>query len=50
MTKYQRLSVINGMSEDEQHLWADELQKLTDKHIEKIDQTLATKEEEITQV
>lgn len=40
----------DGMSEDEQRLWADEIQKLTDKHIEKIDQTLATKEEEITQV
>ena len=38
------------MGEDEQHLWADEVQKLTDKYIEEIDQILATKEEEITQV
>ena len=40
----------DGMSEDEQHLWGDEIQKLTDKYIAEIDQILATKEEEITQV
>ena len=40
----------DGMSEDEQRLWADEIQKLTDKYIEEVDQILGTKEAEITQV
>ncbi len=38
------------MSEDEHHLWADEVQELTDAHIKLIDEALATKETEIMQV
>jgi len=38
------------LSEDEQKTWADKVQALTDAHIKKIDETLAVKEKEITQV
>jgi ribosome recycling factor len=38
------------MSQDEHHLWADEIQSLTDNHVTKIDEALAQKEEEILQV
>ncbi|WP_425050557.1 ribosome recycling factor [Psychromarinibacter sp. S121] len=39
-----------GMSEDEQKLWHDEIQELTDKHIKAVDTALETKQEEIMQV
>jgi len=39
-----------GMSEDDQKLWESEVQDLTDTHIEKVDTSLATKQEEIMQV
>lgn len=38
------------ISEDEQHWAGDELQKVTDKHVEKIDEMLKHKEEEILEV
>jgi len=38
------------MSQDEHHLWSDEIQSLTDNHVTKIDEVLAQKEEEILQV
>ena len=38
------------LSEDEHHMWADEVQKLTDKFIENVDHIFATKEQEIKQV
>ena len=38
------------MSQDEHRLWSDEIQSLTDKHVTKIDDVLAQKEEEILQV
>ena len=38
------------MSEDEVRMWADEVQKLTDKYIEEVDHILATKEQEIKKV
>ena len=40
----------DGMSEDEQKLYSDEIQELTDSGIAKIDEALATKQEEIMQV
>jgi len=40
----------DGMSEDEQKLYHDEIQELTDEAIRKVDQALATKQEEIMQV
>ncbi|GHE01334.1 ribosome-recycling factor [Defluviimonas sp. 20V17] len=39
-----------GMSEDDNKMWADEVQALTDKHIGLIDKALETKQQEIMQV
>ncbi len=39
-----------GLSKDEHHDHANEVQELTDKYVAKIDEALANKEEEITQV
>ncbi|MBK1635072.1 ribosome recycling factor [Rhodovulum adriaticum] len=39
-----------GMSEDDQKIWHDEIQELTDKHIAQIDKALETKQAEIMQV
>ena len=39
-----------GMSEDENKLWSDEIQELTDKYIGMVDSALETKQEEIMQV
>jgi ribosome recycling factor len=39
-----------SMGEDDQKLWHDEIQELTDKAITNIDKTLETKQEEIMQV
>jgi ribosome recycling factor len=39
-----------GMSEDEQKLWSEEIQTLTDSYIGKIDETLDSKQAEIMQV
>jgi ribosome recycling factor len=39
-----------GMSEDEQKIWADEIQELTDRKIEAIDTALDSKQQEIMQV
>ena len=40
----------DGMSEDDQKLWEDEVQSLTDKYIKIVDETLETKQSEIMQV
>lgn len=40
----------DNMSEDDQKIWSEEIQELTDKAIEKIDEVLSTKQEEIMQV
>ena len=40
----------DGMSEDENKIWSEEVQELTDKVIGEIDQTLEQKESEIMQV
>ncbi len=50
MDKLKRMERDGEMSQDEHHLWGDEIQTLTDNIIEKIDQALATKEQEILQV
>ncbi len=39
-----------GMAEDDQKLWSEEVQQLTDAAIEKIDSALAVKQDEIMQV
>ena len=40
----------DGMSEDDQKVWEDEVQDLTDKHIKLVDATLEAKQAEIMQV
>lgn len=40
----------DGMSEDDHKLWTDEVQQLTDTFIQKVDEALDTKQEEIMQV
>ena len=40
----------DGLSEDDQKLWEDEVQDMTDKHIAAIDAALDTKQKEIMQV
>ncbi len=39
-----------GMSEDDQKLWSDEIQELTDRAIAEIDEALGLKQDEIMQV
>ena len=39
-----------GLSEDDQKLWEDEVQDITDKHISAVDTALETKQNEIMQV
>jgi ribosome recycling factor len=38
------------MAEDDQKFWSEEIQKMTDSSIKKIDQMLETKQAEIMQV
>tara|TARA_B100000575_G_C22917409_1_gene532400 strand:+ start:250 stop:813 length:564 start_codon:yes stop_codon:yes gene_type:complete len=40
----------DGLSEDDQKLWEDEVQDMTDKHISAVDTALETKQNEIMQV
>jgi ribosome recycling factor len=40
----------NGMSEDDQKIWHDEIQELTDDAIKQVDEALDAKQEEIMQV
>jgi ribosome recycling factor len=40
----------DGMSEDDEKLWHDEIQELTDASIKKIDAALTTKQDEIMQI
>ncbi|MBY8975820.1 ribosome recycling factor [Rhodobacteraceae bacterium NNCM2] len=39
-----------GMSEDDQKIWSDEIQELTDNFIKRVDTALETKQEEIMQI
>ena len=50
MESLKRMEKDGEISQDEHHLWADEIQELTDKHIQEIDELLTKKEEEILQV
>ncbi|RMF39672.1 MAG: ribosome recycling factor [Alphaproteobacteria bacterium] len=45
-----RIRKAQGMSEDDQKIWSDEVQALTDAHIAKIDEALEAKQQEIMQV
>jgi ribosome recycling factor len=50
MDKLKRQEKDGEISQDEQRAWGDDLQKLTDGFIKKIDETLASKVTEIMQV
>jgi len=50
MDKLKHMERDHEMSQDEHRDWNDAVQKLTDEHIKKIDETLAAKEQEIKQV
>jgi ribosome recycling factor len=50
MDKLKRMERDSEISQDEQHAWGDDLQKLTDGCIKEIDEALAAKEKEIMQV
>lgn len=50
MDKLKRLEKSGSMSEDDHRIWHDEVQALTDAAIARIDELLATKDVEITQV
>ncbi|MDA1098696.1 MAG: ribosome recycling factor [Proteobacteria bacterium] len=50
MDNLKKMERDGELSEDDQHLWGDEIQQLTDKMIARIDQALAAKDEEIMKV
>jgi len=50
MDNLKKMEKDGELSEDDQRLWSDEIQQLTDKLVAKIDQILAAKDEEIKQV
>lgn len=50
MDRLKKMQKDGDLSEDEHKVWADKVQALTDAHIKKIDEALATKEKEIMQV
>ncbi len=50
METLKRMEKAGELSEDDHHLWGDEIQSLTDDHIKGIDAALAQKEAEILQV
>jgi ribosome recycling factor len=50
MDALKRMEKDGEISKDEHRAWADEVQKITDDHIKRIDDVLAQKEKEILQV
>jgi ribosome recycling factor len=50
MEELKKLEKDHQISQDEHRKWSDQVQKMTDEHIKLIDQTLATKGDEIMQV
>ena len=50
INKLKRMEKDGELSEDDHRLWGDEVQSITDEHIEKIDSMLETKQTEIMQV
>ena len=50
MEMLKKMEKDGDISKDEHHLWAEEIQTLTDDHVKEIDTALAQKEEEILQV
>src|SRR3546814_12165718 len=50
MEMLKKMEKDHEISKDEHHHWSEQIQQLTDKHIKKLDEALAQKEEEILQV
>ncbi len=50
MDMLKRMEKEGDLSQDEQKVWAEEIQELTDQHIKAVDDALASKEKEIMQV
>jgi len=50
MDMLKRMEREGELSQDEQKVWAEEIQELTDQHIKAVDDALAAKEKEIMQV
>lgn len=50
MDKLKKMEKGGDLSKDEQHDWGEEIQKLTDDYVKRIDSTLSQKEEEIRQI
>ncbi len=50
MEMLKKMEKDHEISQDEHHLWADEIQSMTDAHTKKIDEVAAQKDEEILQV
>ena len=50
MDKLKRMEKSGDLSQDEQHDWGEEVQKMTDEYVKRIDSSLTQKEEEIRQI
>lgn len=50
MDKLKRMEKDGELSQDDHHLWGDEIQSLTDAHVAKIDEVLESKQQDIMQV
>jgi ribosome recycling factor len=50
MDRLKKMEKAGEMSQDDQHLYADEIQSMTDAHVKEIDAVLEAKEQEIMQV
>jgi len=50
LDEYKKAEKDGLISQDEQHSYMDEIQKLTDRHVKKVDELLSKKESEIMQV
>ena len=50
MDKLKRMERAGDLSQDDQHLWSEEVQELTNRFVKEIDDTVAAKESEIMQV
>lgn len=50
MDTLKRMEKDGELSQDDHHLWGEEVQSITDGHIETIDEMLSTKQQEIMQV
>ena len=50
MDKLKRMERAGDLSQDEQHLWSEEVQELTDRFVKEIDSAVVAKESEIMQV